>query len=83
MSGTIFAIEYQGPFVKVTLEVPGGEDFVAYVSDADFYADPLDIGDPVVASWSPEAPHLLVADLGRAPDGHETPYGEALTAPLG
>jgi len=83
VTGTIFAIEYQGTYVKVTLEVPGGEDFVAYVSDAEFYGAPLDIGDPVVASWSANVPHLLVADLGRTSDGQASPYGEALSAPLG
>jgi putative spermidine/putrescine transport system ATP-binding protein len=50
--GEVHAIEYQGSYVKVTIERPTGEGFVANVLDADFFRDPLDIGDSVLARWS-------------------------------
>jgi putative spermidine/putrescine transport system ATP-binding protein len=50
--GEVHAIEYQGSFVKVTIQRQGGDEFVAHVFDEDFFRDPLDIGDNVVARWS-------------------------------
>jgi putative spermidine/putrescine transport system ATP-binding protein len=70
--GTVHAIEYQGTYVKVTIEVAGPEEFVANVSDGAFFADPLEIGDPVLASWEMGAAHLL--------EGSEP--AEAAPAPL-
>jgi len=64
--GAVHAIEYQGSYVKVTIDVPGREPFVANVTDGRFFADPVDIGDPVQASWAPEDVHLLTGDLGRS-----------------
>ena len=43
--GEVHAIEYQGSYVKVTIQRPGGEEFVANVFDEDFFRDALDIGD--------------------------------------
>lgn len=57
--GTVHAIEYQGTYVKVTVDVAGNEEFVANVSDSAFFADPLEIGDPVLASWDMGEMHLL------------------------
>ena len=64
--GAVHAIEYQGSYVKVTIDVPGREPFVANVTDGRFFADPVDIGDPVQAWWAPEDVHLLTGDLGRS-----------------
>ncbi len=63
--GAVHAIEYQGSYVKVTIDVPGREQFVANVVDSLFFASPVDIGDPVLARWVPEDVHLLTGDLGR------------------
>jgi putative spermidine/putrescine transport system ATP-binding protein len=68
LTGEVHAIEYQGSYVKVTLDVPGWPDFVANVSDDRFFAMPVDIGDPVLARWSAKDVRLLEADLGRAPE---------------
>jgi putative spermidine/putrescine transport system ATP-binding protein len=57
--GTVHAIEYQGAYVKVTMQRPGHEDFVAHVADSDFFTQHLDIGDRVVARWAAEDVHLL------------------------
>ena len=50
--GEIHAIEYQGSYVKITIERPSGEEFVANIVDNEFFRDPLDIGDRVEAHWS-------------------------------
>ena len=79
--GEVLATEYQGTYVKVTLGVPGWEEFVANVSDEAFFADPIDIGDPVVARWSARDVHVLADDRGRAAAGEgavSRPYGEEL-----
>jgi putative spermidine/putrescine transport system ATP-binding protein len=57
--GLVQAIEYQGAYVKVTLQRPEHEDFVASLADSDFFAQHLDIGDRVVARWAVADVHLL------------------------
>ena len=53
-------IENQGSYVKVTLGLAGdGEEFVANVADDDSSANPLDIGDRVLARWSASDINLL------------------------
>jgi putative spermidine/putrescine transport system ATP-binding protein len=58
--GEIHAIEYQGSYVKVTIQRPVGEEFVANVFDEDFFREALDIGDRVLARWS--ARDVLILD---------------------
>jgi hypothetical protein len=76
VAGAVHAIEYQGTYVKVTIDVPGREPFVANLVDMRFFADPVDIGDPVVARWVPEDVHLLTGDqrsgkhLGQGGESH-------------
>jgi putative spermidine/putrescine transport system ATP-binding protein len=65
LTGIVHAIEYQGSYVKVTLDVPGWPDFVANVAADRFFAVPVDIGDPVLARWSASDARLLEGDLGR------------------
>jgi putative spermidine/putrescine transport system ATP-binding protein len=63
--GDVHAIEYQGSYVKVTLDLlgaedlPGAEEFVAHMLDEDFFRAPLDIGDRVLARWSASDVKLL------------------------
>jgi putative spermidine/putrescine transport system ATP-binding protein len=64
--GEVHAIEYQGTYVKVTLDIEGWPNFVANVTDERFFAEPVDIGDRVLARWSPNDVHVLEADLGRS-----------------
>ena len=59
----VLAIEYQGYFVKVMLDAVPDDEFVAYVPERTFFADPFTVGDVVLATWaigralpSPEAP---------------------------
>ena len=67
LSGTIIATEYQGSYVKVTVDVGDGEPFVANVSDDIYFSDPADVGDAVTMSWKPENVHILnKVDTGEA-----------------
>jgi putative spermidine/putrescine transport system ATP-binding protein len=50
--GEVHAIEYQGFYVKITIQRPAGEEFVANIFDETFFRDALDIGDRVLARWS-------------------------------
>jgi putative spermidine/putrescine transport system ATP-binding protein len=70
ISGKVRAIEYQGTWVKVTLEGAGGEDFVVNLRDSDFVADPVNAGDAVRAHWTATDVHLLVGGAGR----NDRPY---------
>jgi putative spermidine/putrescine transport system ATP-binding protein len=63
--GMVHAIEYQGAYVKVTIQRPGHEDVVAHVADSDFFTQRLDIGDRVVARWAVEDVHLLETEQGH------------------
>jgi putative spermidine/putrescine transport system ATP-binding protein len=63
LAGTVHAIEYQGSYVKVTIDVPGREQFVGNLPDRTFLTAPLDIGDAVVARWATEDVHLLTRGL--------------------
>ena len=70
LTGEVHAIEYQGSWVKVTLDVPGWPDFVANVADDRFFAVPVDIGDAVRVRWAAHDMRILEGDLGRALDQH-------------
>jgi putative spermidine/putrescine transport system ATP-binding protein len=59
LSAGVHAIENQGTYVKVTLDVPGGEEFIGHISEEAYAADPIDIGDRAVASWTVQDVRLL------------------------
>ncbi len=65
--GTVHAIEYQGAYVKVTIQRPGHEDFVAHLADSDFFTQHVDLGDRVVARWAVEDVHLLEIEHSLTP----------------
>ena len=68
IAGVVEATEYQGSYVKVTINTAGGV-FVANVSDRAYFAEPVDTGDAVVASWNTEDVHILSkVDTGAAGD---------------
>ena len=77
VSGTVYAIEYQGAYVKVTMRIAGDEEFVAYLRDDQFLSAPVRIGDAATASWQRDDLHLLRADLGRAAPEVSRPYQNA------
>jgi putative spermidine/putrescine transport system ATP-binding protein len=57
--GRVSAMEYQGSWLKIVLEDACGEEFVVNQADSIFFADPLDVGDAVTATWLPEEVHYL------------------------
>jgi putative spermidine/putrescine transport system ATP-binding protein len=75
VQGTVIMTEYQGTWVKVTVERLQAESLVAYIPDERFFAKPVTEGDRVIARWSTEDIHPLVhegdEDMSRL-------YGEDL-----
>ena len=65
--GKVGTIEYQGSWVKVPLEGTSGEEFVANVRDSAYFAEPVETGDLVVASWSADELHYLAPNAAGAP----------------
>jgi putative spermidine/putrescine transport system ATP-binding protein len=65
--GLVEATEYQGSYIKVTINAGMTHAFVANVSDAAYAAERVLAGDTVLASWRPEDVHVLSKpDLGDA-----------------
>jgi TOBE domain len=52
--------EYQGTWVKITLEGASDEEFVVNVPDTEFFVDPINTGDMVRAHWKGADVHPLV-----------------------
>jgi putative spermidine/putrescine transport system ATP-binding protein len=77
--GEVHTIENQGSYVKVTLDLAGGaEEFVANLSDENFFTNPLDIGDRVIARWSASDIKLLdEGPLAREPAAAATAVATA------
>ena len=65
VTGRVASIEYQGTWLKITLEEACGEEFVVNLPDNLFFADPLTVGAPVLAQWDPDQVHFL-ASAGKA-----------------
>jgi putative spermidine/putrescine transport system ATP-binding protein len=53
------AIEYQGAYYQVALDHPGNGELTALVSDDQFAAEPLNVGDFVSVLWADEDVHAL------------------------
>ncbi len=58
-SGIVHSIEYQGTWVKVTMAKENGELIVANSDEKDYFKDPVDMGDKILASWEAKDLHLL------------------------
>ena len=65
LNGTVHAIEYQGSWVKVTIERPGASELVAVIEDREYFASPANVGDEVTATWSAEDVHLMEKAIGE------------------
>ena len=57
--GKVGTIEYQGSWVKLPLEGASGEEFVVNLMDNDYFAEPVQFGDWVVASWAAQELHYV------------------------
>ena len=63
--GRVAAIEYQGTWLKITLEEACGEEFVVNMPDSVFFADPLNVGDSAFAQWDAGEIHVLEPRVQR------------------
>ena len=59
LSGAVTAVEYHGPFVRVGLQDTAGSDHSLLLSETEFYAHPVALGDRVVAGFQPADAHVL------------------------
>ncbi len=59
MPARVRAIEYQGTWVQVILEITDAEEFTANLRESAFYAEPVEVGDEVEVRWAPEDVHLV------------------------
>jgi putative spermidine/putrescine transport system ATP-binding protein len=59
LAGEVTAVEYHGPFVRVALQDHGGSDHSLLLSEADFFAHPVSLGDRVTAGFAPADAHVL------------------------
>jgi putative spermidine/putrescine transport system ATP-binding protein len=62
VSGRVAAVEYQGPMVRVALAMDDGDEASALVPDGEFYARPVEPGEPATLVWSERDAHAL-ADI--------------------
>ncbi len=59
LAGEVTAVEYHGPFVRVGLQDKAGSDHSLLLSEADFYARPVALGERVFAGFQPADVHVL------------------------
>jgi putative spermidine/putrescine transport system ATP-binding protein len=80
VTGRVAAIEYQGTWLKITLEEACGEEFVVNMPDSIFFADPLSLGEPVLARWDADEIHFLTAAATALAGSPALAHGEMATA---
>ena len=68
IKGEIRSIEYQGTFVKVGLKTDQKDEFLVYLTDADYFSNPRQVGETVSAVWSREQNHFLKGDNNSSGD---------------
>ena len=61
LDARVTAVEYHGPFVRVGLRDRAEAVHSLLLSEADFFAHPVSLGDAVVAGFEPADAHLLHA----------------------
>jgi putative spermidine/putrescine transport system ATP-binding protein len=66
VTGKVIGTEYQGSWVKITMQVPGSEDFVVNLPDSAFFSRPVKPGDIARAHWLPGDVHVLKGGAGRS-----------------
>jgi putative spermidine/putrescine transport system ATP-binding protein len=59
LAGQVTAVEYHGSFVRVALQDRAGADHSLLLSETDFYARPVALGEQVVAGFRPSDVHVL------------------------
>ena len=71
IGGKVRSTEYQGSWVKLTLDGGGPEDFVVNLPDSEFFAKPAKTGDTVHARWATKDVHVLAGGAGRSDRPYE------------
>jgi putative spermidine/putrescine transport system ATP-binding protein len=71
LSGKVTNTEYQGTFVKVALDVGDSEEFIIYLDDDAYFAQPIDLGETVHAEWDAALNHQLVGLNNSTGNPHE------------
>lgn len=61
LAGVVRAVEYLGTSVNVAVESLEAGEMIVSVGDAEFFANPVEIGQSVFLSWKPEDAHALAA----------------------
>jgi putative spermidine/putrescine transport system ATP-binding protein len=61
LTAAVKDVEYLGSTVNLALDAGGAGDLTAALSDAAFFADPIEIGTTVFLNWKPEDAHSLAA----------------------
>ncbi|MDF2618664.1 MAG: transporter related protein [Xanthobacteraceae bacterium] len=61
LTGLVQNIEYHGQKVQVALAAPGIDEFSVQVPETAFFAAPLNVGDAVPLTWTPQDVHILEA----------------------
>lgn len=59
LPGVVRLIEYQGTWVQVALQVEAAPEFSITLHERAFFAQPVAVGDPVVATWAAVDAHIL------------------------
>jgi len=59
LNGKVHAIEYQGNWVKVTIDRTDTHQLVAVIEDKEYFTNPANVGDQVTATWSAEDVHFM------------------------
>lgn len=54
LTGRVTDLEYQGTFVKVSIDTPERDDFIVHLPDDVFFDNPLDVDQVVTAFWDSE-----------------------------
>jgi putative spermidine/putrescine transport system ATP-binding protein len=72
IGGKVRSTEYQGSWVKLTLDGGGPEDFVVNLPESEFFAKPAKTGDIVHARWAAKDVHVLAGGAGRS----DRPYAQ-------
>jgi putative spermidine/putrescine transport system ATP-binding protein len=67
VTGRVASIEYQGTWLKITIDEACAEEFVANVPDNVFFSDPLTVGEPVLAQWNADEVHYLDSHATASP----------------
>lgn len=65
LNGKVHAVEYQGSWVKVTIDRSDTNQVVAVIEDKEYFTHPANVGDQVTATWSADDVHFMEKAQGE------------------